>query len=318
MTGVGEVTAEPGEWTSGRLPVGEAKDGSVISLPVAVVNGAEDGPTLFLQAASDGNELNGVGVISRLLPQLDPTELSGQIHVIGVANWHAFQRSQHLNPIDRTKLNRAFPGDPDGSASERLAAKIFDIANNADIALDLHQGGTSRMIHEVRVRCGRHHDLHGDCLELAKTFDCEYILDKQGPEGQLARALADEGVPVVDPELGGCHGWEEESIEIGLQGVTNVLTAYDMLDGEVSVGTQTRVGDFDQYHSPVGGLVHFEAGLGEQLSRGDLLFTVTSVFGEEKEQVHAGAGGILWRRNRYPHVASGEYVCSVGTDVDDV
>lgn len=318
MIEVGEVTATPGERDTGRLPIGEAKDGASVELPVAIANGSDDGPTLFVQAASDGNELNGVGVVSRLWPQLDPQELSGAVIIIGVANWHAYQRAEHLNPIDNTKLNRAFPGDPDGSSSERIAAEIFEVAKKADIALDLHQGGTSRMIHEVRVRCGRHHDLHGECLELAKTFNCGHILDKQGPDGQLARVLADEGIPVVDPELGGCVGWDEASIEIGLEGVTNVLSEYGLLDGEVEPTTQKRIGEFDQYHSPNGGLVRFEAELGDQVAAGDPLGTITSVFGAEKAQITAESAGILWRKRRLPHVATGEYVCSVGTDVDEV
>lgn len=318
MTAVGDIDPDPGDWEHDSLQIGEARDGAPVHIPVAVINGADDGPTLFVQAASDGNELNGVGVVGRVVTQLDPHQLSGSLIIIGIANWHAYQRAEHLNPIDNTKLNRAFPGDHEGASSERIAAMIFDIAKKADVALDLHQGGTSRMIHEVRVRCGRHHDLHSDCLDLAKTFNCGYILDKQGPDGQLARVLADEGIPIVDPELGGCHGWDDESIEIGTRGVFNVLKDYGLLDGEVEPGSQYRVGDFDQYHSPCGGLVHFEAELEEQVSVGDPLFTVKSVFGEEKEQVTAKSDGIFWRSRRLPQVASGEYVCSVGTDVDDV
>lgn len=318
MEQVGTAEAEPGERSTGRLAVGEARDGLEISLPVAVVNGAADGPTVYIQAASDGNELNGVGVVSRVLPELDPDSLSGSVHVVGVANWHAYQRAEHLNPIDRTKLNRAFPGDPEGSSSERIAAALYEIAAEADLALDLHQGGTSRMIDEVRVRCGRHHDLHSECLELAKAFDIGHILDQQGPDGQLARALADDGVPVVDPELGGCVGWDEESIQAGVDGVMSVLTAYGLLEGEITPGDQTRIAGFDQYDSPAGGLATLEVDLGESVNAGDLLYTVRTVFGEPKETVVAESDGILWRARRLPHVASGEYVCSVGTDVDVV
>ncbi|MEF8936506.1 MAG: succinylglutamate desuccinylase/aspartoacylase family protein [Halovenus sp.] len=316
MTSLGTARADPGEINTGRLTVGEGPDGGSIGLPVAVINGVGDGKTLYLQAASDGDELNGVGVVRRVVPQLDPQELSGTILVVGIANYFAFQHGEHRNPIDDTKLNRTYPGDENGTSTERIAAATFDAATRADLILDLHQGSTSRMINEVRVRCGKRHRIHDDCLELAKVFGCGHILDQKGPEGQLARAAPDKGIPTVDPELGGAVGFDEESIEIGVEGVFNVLKYYDFLPGSVGVYTQTRAGGFEQYGAPSGGIVDFKVELGDRVSRNRTLFEVTDVFGRIKATVSADSDGIFWRSRRRPQVASGEYVCSVGTDLD--
>ncbi len=316
MTSLGTASAAPGTVDTGRLVVGEARDGSTVGLPVAVVNGASDGKMLYLQAASDGDELNGVGVLTRVLPRLDPAKVAGTVLVVGIANYYGYQVAEHRNPIDDTKLNRAFPGDEEGTTSERIAAALFDVATRADLAVDLHQGSTSRMIEEVRVRCGSRHRLHEECLELAKVFDAGYIFDQKGPDGQLARAAPDEGVPTVDPELGGSVGWDEHSIQTGVEGVFNVLTHYGFLDGAVQPRTQTRANGFEQYGSPAGGLVTFEADLGERVRRGQTLFRVTDVFGQQKAEVTADSAGVFWRTRRLPQVATGEYVCSVGTDID--
>ena len=311
MTRLGTARAARGEVDTGRLEIGEARDGSTVGLPVTVVNGASEGRTLYIQAASDGDELNGVGVLRRVVPQLDPAEISGTILIVGIANYFAFQMGEHRNPVDDTKLNRAYPGDEDGTSTERIAA-----ATRADLALDLHQGSTSRMINEVRVRCGKRHRLHEECLELAKVFGCGHVLDQKGPDGQLARAAPDEGVPTVDPELGGSVGWDEGSIEIGVEGVFNVLRHYGFLDGRVDTETQTRATGFDQYGAPAGGFVDFTVELGDRVSPSTTLFEVTGVFGEPKAEVTADTGGVVWRTRRLPQVATGEYVCSVGTDVD--
>ncbi|ADD05004.1 AstE family protein [Natrialba magadii ATCC 43099] len=315
-TTLGTASAGPGEIDTGRLEVGETRDGSPIGLPVAVINGAQPGKTLYMQAVSDGDELNGVGVLQRVVPQLDPAELSGTILIVGIVNYHAFQVAEHRNPIDDTKMNRAYPGNENGTSSERIAAATFDVATRADLVLDLHQGSTSRMLNEVRVRCGKRHRLHQDCLELAKTFGCGYVLDQKGPDGQLARAAPDEGIPTIDPELGGCVGWDETSIRKGVEGIFNVLTHYDFLEGTVELERQTRANGFDQYGSPNGGLISFEKDLGDRVVRGDTLFKVTTPFGETKATVTADNEGILWRTRRLPQVATGEYVCSVGTDID--
>jgi predicted deacylase len=318
MTSLGTASAAPGDVDVGRLEVGETRDGSTVGLPVAVINGHEDGDTLYLQAASDGDELNGVGVLSRTIPDIDPTALSGTILVVGVVNYHAFQVAEHRNPIDDTKMNRAYPGNENGTSSERIAAATLDAAERADLILDLHQGSTSRMINEVRVRCGTRHRLHEECLELAKTFGAGHILDQKGPDGQLARVGPDRGIPTVDPELGGSVGWDETSIQVGYDGVFNVLTGYDFLEGDVERRPQTRAGGFDQYGSPAGGLVHFQPELGDRVDAGDPLFEVTDPFGTLKARVTADSDGIFWRARRLPQVASGEYVCSVGTSIDTV
>lgn len=316
MTELGTASAAPGEIDTGRLPVGESRDGSEVSLPVAVINGAHRGETLYIQAASDGDELNGVGVVQRLVPKIDPNELAGQVLIVGVVNVYGFQRAEHRNPIDNTKLNRAYPGREDGSATERITAATFEVAKRADYILDLHQGSTSRMIEETRVRCGRRHRLHGRCLELAKVFGCGHILDKKGPDNQLARVGPDEGIPTIDPELGGSVGWDEQSIKIGLQGVFNVLRYYDFLSGSVNPDRQVRSTGFDQYGSPVGGLVKFTVDLGDRVQSGEEIAEITDIFGREKATVTADNDGLLWRTRRLPQVAAGEYLCSVGTGLD--
>ena len=317
MQTLGTARAEPGTMATGHLSVGERRDGTELGLPVAVFNGADSGRHVHLQAVSDGDELNGLGVLTRVLPQLDAAELSGIVTVVAIANIHGFQVAEHRNPIDDTKLNRAYPGDPEGSSSERIAHATLDVATEADLVIDLHQGSTSRMIDETRVRCGRHHRLHDECLELARVFDAGHVLDQQGPEGQLARVAPDAGVPTIDPELGGAVGWDESSIEVGVRGVTRVLEYYDLLEGTVRPEEQLRATGFDRFGAPEGGLVSFHQSLGDRVESGDPLFSVLDPFGSEKTRVAAEQEGIFWRARRLPQVATGEYVCSVGTGIEE-
>ena len=55
MVTLGTASAAPGEIDTGRLEVGESRDGSPVGLPVAVINGSRDGKTLYVQAASDAD-----------------------------------------------------------------------------------------------------------------------------------------------------------------------------------------------------------------------------------------------------------------------
>ena len=72
------------------------KDGTEIRVPVSLVNGADPGKTLYLQAVSDGDELNGLSVIRQVLRRLDPGRLSGRIIAVLIANVHAFHAEQNI------------------------------------------------------------------------------------------------------------------------------------------------------------------------------------------------------------------------------
>lgn len=314
----GTAAASPGEIATGRLTAGDLRDGSEFDLPVAVANGADDGETFYLQAVSDGDELNGLGVVREVMRRLDPAELAGELLVTGVLNYHGFHVNEHENPVDGTKLNRVFPGSSAGNASERLAKLVYDNAvRRADAGLDLHQGSTSRMIHEVRVRCGRDHRLHDDCLELARQFGFEHLLDLRGPDGQLARAAPDDGIPIVDPELGGSTGWDRTSVEQGVAGVFNVLRARGMLPGDPDdPGPQRVARDYETVNADRGGLLDPHVDLYDRVDEGDPLCDVTTVFGEHRDTITASEGGVVWRLRRLPMVATGEYVMSIGTDLE--
>ena len=229
---VERIEAEPGHRRDGYLTVGEMQDNSPARLPVVLVNGAKPGPTLYMQAASDGDELNGIAVIRRVLKRLDPAVLKGRLIATLIVNFHAFHAGESLNPVDGKKMNRCFPGRKEGTSSERVAYRLFHRAvKQADYCIDLHQGGVRPMIDEVRVRVDRRKRIHRACMEMARVFDIGYILDCRGPEGQLARAAPDEGIPTIDPELGGCLGWDEGSIRKGVAGVENVLKHYGFIEG---------------------------------------------------------------------------------------
>jgi uncharacterized protein len=315
---LGMASASPGERSVGRLVVGEDRDGASFGLPVAVINGTEPGRTLYVQAANDGNELNGIGVINRVVPRIDPEEIAGQLLFVGIVNYHGFHANEHRNPLDDRKINRMYPGDENGSSSERIAHEITNITDSADLILDLHQASTSRMIDEVRVRCGRRHRLHEECMELAKVFGCGHIYDRKGPTGQLARAGPNSGIPTIDPELGGCVGWDQESIQKGVDGIWNVLAYYNFIEENIDISEQVCATSMDYYGSPNGGFVRYEKALGDKVSTGDALFRITSVFGEQKATIRADTNGVFWRSRRLPQVSSGEYVCSVGTNVTTV
>ncbi len=311
---VGELQALPGERTEGRIPVGEMQDGTSIELPTVLINGLADGKTIYLQAVSDGDELNGVAVIHEILRRVSPGVLRGNIIAIPVVNFHAFHAKQAYSPVDNLKMNRCFPGKADGTSSERIAYYLFNsVVKQADICIDLHQGGVKPMIDEVRVRVSHDHPLHKACFQLAKVFGIGYILDQKGPKGQLAQVAPDIGIPTIDPELGGCHGWNQLSISKGIRGILNVLKAYDFIDGEPEIPSEQFVAhQFASVVSNFGGFVHYQVTLADYVEAGQPIAEIHDVFGNLREVVYSPADGIFWSQPIYPMVSSGESIGKIG------
>ena len=314
---VEHLRAESGQRTDGYLKVAEMQDGSPARVPVSLVNGAEEGPTIYLQAISDGDELNGISVIRQVLKRLDPTVMSGRIIAVLIVNFHAFHAHQAFSPIDEKKMNRCFPGRKDGTSSERIAYRLFHNAVlQSDYCIDLHQGGRRPMIDEVRVRVDRRKRIYRACMEMAQVFGIGYILDQRGPAGQLARSAPDEGIPTIDPELGGCIGWDRESIQKGITGVENVLKYYGVIPGEPFIPKKQVVVDgFLTVLANRGGFIEFHAQHYDHLQKGDPVADITDPFGNVLETLRAPEESIFWSENLLPMVSSGEMVATLGKNI---
>jgi len=314
---VDTIVAKPGQKVQGYLTVGEMQDGNPINIPVAIVNGVEDGPVLYIQAASDGNELNGIAVIQEILRRIEPCQLHGGIIAVPLVNYHAFHAKHSSSPVDGKKMNRCFPGKSDGSSSERIAYELFSKAvKQANYCIDLHQGGVQPMTDEVRVRVGKEDAQHDTCLELARVFGIGYILDEKGPNGQLARAAPAEGIPTIDPELGGCHGWDSKSISKGVLGVENVLKHYGFIEGEPVIPKQQIVVDsFTKIMNNRGGFIRYLAQLYDHIETDQPMAEILDVFGNSVEIIKSPKPGVFWSKKLYPMVASGESIGTIGVNV---
>ena len=107
-----------------RVPVGALGDGTPITLPVIVIGGKDDGPTVYLQGGVHGDEVTGIEVLRGILARLDPGDLRGTVVAIPTANPPAFISKtrgfvlEERGPFD---MNRIFPGSEHGVLSERIA-----------------------------------------------------------------------------------------------------------------------------------------------------------------------------------------------------
>ena len=90
---VDSLVCEPGTRVEGYLSIGNMSDGTPIRVPIVLINGKQPGKTFYLQAISDGNELNGIAVVHKILRTITPSELRGNLIVVTFMH---FMQSRHI------------------------------------------------------------------------------------------------------------------------------------------------------------------------------------------------------------------------------
>src|SRR3990170_4455678 len=90
------------------------------ALPICHIRNGE-GPSLLLMAGNHGDEYEGELSLAKLIRRLDPKRIKGRVTILPMANAPAVMAAKRCSPLDGGNLNRAFPGDPLGTPTSRLA-----------------------------------------------------------------------------------------------------------------------------------------------------------------------------------------------------
>lgn len=259
-----------------HVPVGTIANGHTLELVThRIRGGAGDGPRLGLIAGIHGDETLGVETIRRFVAGLDPASFSGSLFVLPVANPYAFQAlTRNTAGLDMSNLNRVFPGDPDGLATEQLAHAIVEqIVPNCDALIDFHSGGNLATVDYVYL-----HDDGG----LSEAFGCEILFRGPSFPGSLGFHAREHGVPTVVSELGGGQQRNEHYVQKGLCGIRNVMRKLGMLEGEPELPErQVVIDELVVLRPHHGGLMLSEvqpARLGESVAAGAVLGRVVSPY----------------------------------------
>lgn len=293
-----------------RVPLPGLHSETAVFMPVHVVHGRREGPVLFISAAVHGDEINGVEVIRRILSLPGMRRLKGTLLAVPIVNVFGFDSHSRYLP-DRRDLNRCFPGREQGTLAARVA-NIFmsEIVARADLGIDLHTAAIHRdNFPQIRA------DIKDARLEpLARAFAAPVLLHSAAPEGSLRQAAADEGVAVMVYEGGEALRFDETAIRVAVQGIINVMRELGMLTRGKSrkIRPAVLLKSSTWVRAPQSGILRAQVGLGDLVSRGDLLGYVSDPAGQVDERVEAASDGIIIGRTNIPLIYEGEALFHIG------
>lgn len=303
----------PGERRDLAPLVSESYTGDRTTLPMAVVNGAGNGPTVFVTAAIHGDELNGIAICQQLLMELEPSSLRGAVIVVPIVNVLGAQVHSRYLP-DRRDLNRSFPGTSRGSTAARIARILNDdVVRVATAGIDLHTATNRRTnVPQLRIVTS-----DADTLRLATAFGAPYVLDASLRPGSLREVAHDKGVPVLTYEAGEPLRFDDDSIQTGLHGILRVLHALGMVDDAPPVTVAPLVMHESTWlRAERGGILELHVGMGDWIDQGQPLWTTTSPLGAERATLESPVAGVIIGGTTIPLVSPGDAVLHVGVPGD--
>ena len=291
---VGTLHAAPGTKTRGTVP---ADLGTVtVDIPLTLVNGAHPGPRALITAGVHGGEFTGIDAATRLGSLLEPGEVHGQVIVCPVANPPAvYQGRLGVSPLDGVNINRVFPGDPDGSPTERLAAWLFaHLLDGADAYVDLHAGGIDEVLRDfVGLRLTGDAQLDARTADMARSLGVEDIILGLNAEGGNSHAAAARaGVPSILVETGQLGERDADTAHRLVDGLLRLLRRLGVLapDGEADTPVREWVWAAG-VTAEATGLWYPEFTAGDDVTQGQVIGRVIDPADGQEHKVHATAGG---------------------------
>jgi predicted deacylase len=269
--------------------------------PYVAVVGAESGPTFLATAGIHAAEYTGVLAAIRLARRLDPQHVAGTIVVVPLLNRPGFyERSIYVNPEDNQNLNRAFPGQPEGTWSERFAHHLLqDLVVRCDYLADLHAGDLIEDLEPFVI----YHETGKMAVDrasqqMADAYGLRWA-SKGRPTGErpglLYAAAAEHGVPAITPESGRCGLVEEDAIQRHVEGMLNVWRTLGMLrDAPARRPDPPRtLSRFEWLRADHEGIFLCQVRVNDEVQSGQLLGQMIDLLGNPLGEVRAPVTGVV-------------------------
>ena len=283
-------------------------------VPLIIIRGQEKGPTIGLTAALHGDELNGISTIFKLMEDIAPSELKGNIVLVPISNTPGYLANQRYF-LDNVDLNRIMPGKAEGASSHIYAHHFVNkIIKKFDYLLDLHTASHGR-INSLYVRSDMDNEQTRELAYLQKT---QIIVNKYDEQGTLRAWANSNGIPSITIEIGNPNVFQHSLIDTTLKGIINTLVHLEMIEGKVKdlITKNVTVCNSSYWiYSKSGGIVDVLPKLTDRIEKGQIIAKIYNVFGEVRDVIIAEKEGIVIGKNIRPNCEAGTRILHLGVDI---
>jgi predicted deacylase len=317
----GTATAARGQRALGVLEVPPGPDAGV-HIPVAVMHGAWPGPVLTVVAGVHGTEYASIVAAERLIDRVDPTDVTGTLVIVPVANVLAFEhKAMHVNPADGKNLNRVFPGRADGTQSERIAYALTRLVEKSDMLVDMHGGDLDESLRPYTYWTrGGNERVDATSREMALAFGIDHIiLATDRPRDPAASRYLDNtaitrGKATITVEAGYAGRVAPDDVDLLVNGCLSVMRQFKMLPGRPTpVDRPVWIDSVRSVTSEHTGIFYPSVQRGAFVEQGMKIGSITDLLGRRLAEPRSPASGIVLFVNALPSIRRGETIANIGT-----
>jgi len=305
-----------------------------IRLPVGIIRGNSDGPTVCIAAGEHPCEYPGIDAAIRVFREITPEMLRGTLIVVPVANVVGFDRyTPYVCPLDNVNMAFQYPGDKHGTFAKVNAYYLEKLVNQANYFVDLHGGEAVELLVPYAIYFKTGNDkVDTQSKAMVNIFDIEYVEERSAKGysgGQVAISLESgalfieipkRGIPAMVAELGaGMGGYDESDIAAHTKGVMNVLKYLKMIDGNpvVQFAKKKVFDDIEELRVSRGGLYYPIVKLKDSVRKEQPLAHVKDLKGDIIETVTSSTDGFVQLMAPRHVVNTGDSVFLIGKNLRD-
>ena len=320
---VQDLKVEKGEKVQGYLRISE-KPAGPHQIPITLINGAGDGPTLVINGGEHGSEYNGPAGCLTVMRELDPSEVSGRVIIAPMVNTLAFEaRWMHGNPVDYRDLTGCYVEEipMGGSGAPKISYQVAttfyrEVLCQGDYRLNLHGGDLEEdLLTGTMYRKTDDEKKSDENLALCRAFGYEWIRESLPRPGPSQRRL--EFPMTVGTEAGGMGRCQSDIVEGVVRGIYNVMKHLGMIEGTPEIPPKARV--YNPYHlyAKRGGFFISNVRAGDLVEEGDVLGVIKDLFGETLEEIVVPTDGVIHMVTS-PAIYEGDVVFEIGKDIREI
>lgn len=291
---IDNLVAKKGTKISGYVAVPKTE----LKLPVTIINGQNSGKTVLITGGVHNAEYTGIETAIRLAQEISPEAVAGCLIIIHPVNISGFEnRTMSVVAEDGKNLNRIFPGDPDGTTGDKLAAFLTEMFfKKADRFIDLHAGdGYESLTPYVYYVGAAKEAVVSESEAMATAVLVPYRVKSYLATSGAYNYAGSMGIPGILIERGGEARWSEDEIKNYQEDVKNVLRYLKVLDEPMrsSAGKQLELVDVVYEEAEITGCWYPNKKAGEPFLKGENLGMIKDYFGKVLQTCIAKYDGIV-------------------------
>lgn len=266
-------------------------------MPVTIINGKKSGKTILLTAGIHGGEYPCIKTAIELSKEIDPCDVSGTIIIVHPVNTQGFiGRCAAIIPEDNKNLNRVFPGNENGTLSDKTAYVITnEFQSIADFYVDMHGGDLHESLYSYVYYPGiGNEEVVQQSKEIAEKVNVDYMVKSSATTGAYNSA-AILGTPSILIERGGCGLCKREDVDAYKKDLYTILKSLEVLQDSDEVVNETpyEITEVKYIDSEHDGCLDMYVNSGEKIKQGQKLYEVTDFFGNILTEHNAEFDGVV-------------------------